>query len=432
MILRRLRATSTTLFPASGRPRAHDLRSDACRPRLLGPAWRACVLACLLTLAQAPLARGEEPAPNPVTVHFRASQEAIRRGDLVTAETEAAAALTESVNRYGDGGRTAVLAVNLAQLRLALRQYERAVEPARLALRLSEANQVAAGIDPRFARLLLAQAELPDGGVPGAERLEQAIAAAKHEPQMQADALAASIELGKRALAEDRHRQARVAWATAVDLLEPQSSPNSLPLAQARLGLAAAGILELARTESPGTALNRRLGPTSAYREPAELLVQVIDGVAEQALGARDPEAAPRAQSLFAQAVAWRGVVNAKLRSEHRELRRPPEPKEWASEIGAARHALPPCDAGVIATPEPRYPPAKFVSGGVGSVVMRMKFSESGHVEESRVEAAVGGASFSESVSDVASQWRLVKRDPAETDCRLARERFLSVTYVFD
>lgn len=432
MISHRFRAAPTAWFPASGCARARNPRSNVGGPRRPRPAWPACVVACLLTLTQAPLARAQDAAPNPVTVHFRASQDALRRGDLTTAESEAASALAVSVDRYGDGGRTAVLAVNLAQLRIALRQYQRAVEPARLALRLSEANQAAAGIDPRFARLLLAQAELPDGGAPEAERLEQAIAAAKNEPEMQADVLAASIELGKRALAEQRHGQARVAWATAVELLEPQSSPNSLPLAQARLGVAAAGILGLARVEASGTTLNRRLGPTAAYREFAELLVQVIDGVAEQALGASDPEAAPRAQSLFAQAVAWRGVVNAKLTSEQREIRRPPEPLDWGSEIGAARHALPPCDAGVIANPEPRYPPAKVVSGGVGSVVLRMKFSESGHVEESRVEAEVGGASFSESVSAVASQWRLVKRDPAATGCRLARERFLSVTYVFN
>ena len=431
MISHRVRVAQSTQSPACGRARANDWRRATEGPSQLRPAWAACLIACVLTFTPIASARGEAGAPNPVTVHFRASQEAIRRGDLATAENEAASALAVSVERYGDGGRTAVLAVNLAQLRIALRQYPRAVEPARLALRLSEANQAAAGIDPRFARLLLAQAELHDGGVPEAERLEQAIVEAKNEPAMQADVLAASIELGKRALAEERHRQARVAWATAVELLEPQASPNSLSLAQARLGLAAAGILELARAEA-GNTLNGRLGPTGAYREYAELLVQVIDGVAELALAASDPEAAPRAQSLFAQAIAWRGVVKAKLKSENRGIQRPPEPRNWGLEIGAARHALPSCDADVIANPEPPYPPAKLVSGGVGAVVLRVRFSESGQVEQSRVEAAVGGESFSDAVSDVASQWRLVKRDPGATGCRLARERFLSVTYSFD
>lgn len=56
-------------------------------------------------------------APNPVLTHFRAYRAALESNDLPTAEREAAAALAASEARDGDGGRTAVLALNLASIR---------------------------------------------------------------------------------------------------------------------------------------------------------------------------------------------------------------------------------------------------------------------------------------------------------------------------
>ena len=66
--------------------------------------WFACVAASAQT-------------PNPVIQHYRAYQAALDANDFVAAEREAAAALAASEQRDGDGGRTAVLALNLALVR---------------------------------------------------------------------------------------------------------------------------------------------------------------------------------------------------------------------------------------------------------------------------------------------------------------------------
>jgi hypothetical protein len=74
-------------------------------------------LGFILTLALVALPAAAQ-TPNPVVGHYRAYNAALERGDLATAETEARAALAASEMRDGDGGSTAVLALNLAHVLL--------------------------------------------------------------------------------------------------------------------------------------------------------------------------------------------------------------------------------------------------------------------------------------------------------------------------
>src|SRR5262249_58511725 len=79
-------------------------------------------------------------APNPITSHYRAYREALATGNLAAAEVEAAAALDASAARDGDGGNTAVLAINLAQTRLSLGRRNEAYEPASRAFKIATAG----------------------------------------------------------------------------------------------------------------------------------------------------------------------------------------------------------------------------------------------------------------------------------------------------
>lgn len=123
---------------------------------------RAIVGVALTGLAAA--GQGETPPPNPVVEHYKAYTAALQRQDFATAETEAAAALEASVQAYGDEGRTAVLALNLADVRLVRGNLDAAVAPAQKALALAEARGSASGVDARLARLTLDRAQLHSGG----------------------------------------------------------------------------------------------------------------------------------------------------------------------------------------------------------------------------------------------------------------------------
>ena len=88
---------------------------------------RAAVATFLIALPTAP-AFAQPPATDPVVAHFRDYRAAIDRQDFAAAETAATAALEAS--EAGKGSRTAVLALNLALLRLTLAEPAAAHAPA--------------------------------------------------------------------------------------------------------------------------------------------------------------------------------------------------------------------------------------------------------------------------------------------------------------
>jgi hypothetical protein len=115
-------------------------------------AFLGAAFAVLLTVATA------VAQTNPVIEHYRAYTAALDRGDLATATTEAQAALTASEARDGDGGRTAVLALNLATVHLWAGRPEQARPAAQRALDLARAG--AQGVDPFMAEIILARSVL--------------------------------------------------------------------------------------------------------------------------------------------------------------------------------------------------------------------------------------------------------------------------------
>ncbi len=154
--------------------------------------------------------------PSPIMVHYRAYAAALERGDLAVAETEAEAALAASEARDGDGGRTAVLALNLAQVRLDLGRPGDALAPAQRAFTLSEERGAAADIDPLMARLFLGRAELSRRGAAGRERLEPALAEAAGVAQLWGHGYEAAAALAHWTMRENHLPVARAAWSSAI------------------------------------------------------------------------------------------------------------------------------------------------------------------------------------------------------------------------
>jgi hypothetical protein len=148
--------------------------------------------AALVAVAAVAQAWAQQPAPaaDPVVSNFREYRAALERNDLAAAETAAATALTAS--EQAQGARTAALALNLANVRLALGDNRDALTPARTAHRLA-ASSADAGVDPRLAALTLGRAELAANEPDGGERLVRAIAAAEADPALGAAAYDAAV-----------------------------------------------------------------------------------------------------------------------------------------------------------------------------------------------------------------------------------------------
>jgi hypothetical protein len=66
----------------------------------------------------------------------------------------------------------------------------------------------------------------------------------------------------------------------------------------------------------------------------------------------------------------------------------------------------------------------------VGSVVLQLTFDEGGSVVHSTVAGGVGPR-FVESVTAVAGQWRLARKNPDQAGCRMAREIFTAVSFSY-
>ena len=110
----------------------------------------------------APQAHAQQSA---VMQHYRAYEAALQQGDIPTAAREAQAALAASEARDGDGGRTAVLSLNLAIVRLMAREYGAARAASERALVLGRAG--ATGVNEPLAELISARAALALDGESG-------------------------------------------------------------------------------------------------------------------------------------------------------------------------------------------------------------------------------------------------------------------------
>jgi tetratricopeptide (TPR) repeat protein len=386
----------------------------------------ALTLACLGATAHAQPAA----APNPIVQHYRAYQAALDRQDLPAAEREAAAALQASVERYGDEGRTAVLALNLAGVRLMQKRYAEAIEPAAKAVALAESQGAATGVDPLVARLMLGRAELRQGGA-AVERLATTIERSLAAPDVATEAYDAAVELGAYAFDTRQYGVSHDAWRAAVQLAPAATNNSRVLAAAAQIGQAGAGIMQRATTTDGARAGVNAAGRTpNTYAAYGDLLVDAMDDLHDVAMQAAPDDGLTLAQNLYGQAMAWRGVVQAKLASDRVDDRPPGrEPRKTALEIGAARFEGTPCVVQLVAEPPPRFPNEIASEGGVGSVVLKLKSDAQGAIERVQPAGAVGGQAFVDAVVAVAGEWRYDKGAGSPAGCRMQMERFVPVIY---
>jgi tetratricopeptide (TPR) repeat protein len=395
-------------------------------PRLVFVLSRAgCAVVALWLLA------GPAVAATPaelIKTHYQAYDAALERGDLASAEKEAASALAASQEGYGDGGRTAVLALNLAEVRLAQNKNREALEPARQALRLAEKNGPASGVDDRVARLALARIELRTGDKTAFERLQKAVAVAVAAPELARGAYPGAVDLAVSAETLRRYDDASVAWGNIASIARRQPDFPPLLLARAQIGEASNAFLALAGRERIPTTGSRVKAPSTEPYEKLDAALALVMQSTAPAAATPGPTSAPtEAQVVYAQAMGWRAVIESKLKID----RRPADLGEKLGEldIGPARFPLPRCDVSIVAKPTPIIPGSIRFSGGIGAVVLKLMFDEQGKVKDMSVATTLGGPDFTKAVTDVAGQWRIEKADPDATGCRLARESFLNLVY---
>ena len=390
------------------------------------------ILATLLALIVGDHALAQSPAaPSPMIQHYRAYAAALERGDLVTAETEAAAALAASVEKYGDGGKTAVFALNLAGVRLVQGKYEAAVEPARKALALAEAQGDASGVSTLAARLILGRAELPTGGYAAEQRLVRALEEASKAPDLAGEAYPAAVELAIHTFDAGHFDTTRQAWNMSLGFAAGSAESAELVRARALTGVAAAGIMDIAAV-APRQQLGTRI-PVADDRilQYDQVLIDAMGSIRDQASEASPDGRMSRAQLVYAQAYAWQSALYAKLASEGRRLPVRSSNAHVVAEIGASRHGAPACPVKLRAEPSPTMPPVEQMNGRIGSVVLRISVDEAGSMTQVEVAASVGGPAFVESVMSVARQWRYEKLDDAPAGCRMTRQDFLGVRYIY-
>lgn len=371
----------------------------------------------LFTLAGFALLCGQAP-PNTIVANYRAYQAALDHGDLAAAETAAAAAFDESTRVDGDAGRTGVLAINLAQVRLARGRFEEAQAPALRAFTIASGN----GVDTLLTRLILGHSELTDSRWrSGRARLESALHEATERGDLHGAAYNAAVALGRRLMHEGDFDDAAETWSAAADFSAFAEGDNTYALAESRLWQGAAlfnaRIAEYRRTGEPS-------GRTG-YHAAHDALLKARELLQPHAMTLPEDAATfTLAQRSYATTLAYDAAMRAFLEGTDQTA--------TAREIYGRRPSTTEpalCSLANHAEPRPVFPPGAQDVYSVGAVVMRIVLNERGETVDSRVAAAVPGRWFEEAVERVATQWRFEALQ--ETGCQVAGVRYLVIPFVF-
>ena len=360
---------------------------------------------------------------NSVRQHYRAYLAALESGDLTTARAEAEAALAASEARDGDGGSTAVLALNLATVHVMADDAEGALRPAQRALALARAG--AAGVDPLMAELILARATLAtDDTLNAANELRAVLDAPSSATLPHSELYAAAQQLGNWALARPDYEMARSAWSVAGRYPEGSVFGERYGLGRARTSEGIAIILsELRRTrgrmdEDEGLAAHALLGEAARALQP---LSQVEAPTLELTL----------AQQTYAEARAWLLALEAKLDADGHDVPDSPEEAQGdadgLSEIGPVDLARPRCMMRVNARRLPSYPR----TSQVGAVILFLRTNANGEIVSHQIAARAGAPEFAEAIERVLPHWRIERIDEQSApNCRMEANILQSVRFI--
>jgi hypothetical protein len=380
------------------------------------------MLAVSLALAAPAAFAQPSPAPSedPVLVYFRESRAALDRGDAAAAEAPAQLALEAS--KTVNGPRTAILALNLATLRLDLDKPEAAHAPALLAFELATAD-ADSGVDPLTAALALGRAELAADSAAGVARLHEALARAGGRDDLQSAAYSAAVGLARTTFALQQYAAASEAWETAARFVAGSPDNPAFAAGLARAGEGAAIFMDAMQRERPGvegspiTSIDGR-----AAREANAALTEALDLLEPLAESAESTPTA--AQGAYAQALAWQGALRAKMQGQGEAL---PQDEHAARTASGATER---CAVRLLAEPAPAYPSQALLGAGFGAVVMRFRTDDRGAIVERRIAAAIPTGSFSDAVAAVADEWRIEVTRDAASACRVEGTRYVPILFV--
>jgi hypothetical protein len=349
---------------------------------------------------KAPIASAQsQPPVDPVLSAYRDYRAAEQREDLPAAEAAAARALAASEARDGDGGSTAILAMNLAIVRMDMGHKADALRPAQRALELAHAG--AKGVDELAARLTVGEIELtvdPSGD-------ETHLRAALHDADARTDldtfAYPAAVALAQAETRQSHWTNAMTAWQAAqLHIHGAPGDPNEA-LGNVLVGEAVALV--------------------GAHKDTAaaDLLYRATELLATLAPESTDENHITAAEFEYAEAVAWGSVVRARQISEAEGT----APRRGAPLAPAVsqRSGLPAlCPGSLRPTPLPSFPAGALAQYSVGAGVLRIETNDNGDITKTTLLAAVGGDDFRAALLDPHVHWSFNPDKAAPPGCRLA------------
>lgn len=388
-----------------------------------GLAWMCC------------MAASAQPAPNPIVQHYRAYQAALDANDLAGAEREAAAALAASEARDGDGGRTAVLSLNLASVRFLNNNAAGAVEPGRRALAISRSvGEARSNVSPVLAQLIVGRAELAAGDATAAARLASALEAAQEARLDPAEIYDAAVDLGAWTFIRERFAESRQAWSVAAEYADGSRFGAQFSRANALTGGAAAMFMEELRALRRNEHLSEEVA-SDAWQMLNEALVAL------RPLAEMNTEGeVTLAQRAYAQSLAWRSVLSARLQVDG--LERPVYTEAQGDADGLSEvdvpgmgAAQPRCLVNIRVRNVNGIIPGDAIvqdGGAIAGLAIRYRINDSGGIDDIQTLAIVGSESFAESVERRYRNWRVERREDSPANCRMAMSVIRPMSFVIE
>ncbi|MBI3439854.1 MAG: energy transducer TonB [Proteobacteria bacterium] len=359
---------------------------------------------------------------NPVTAHYRTYREALERGDLATAESEATAALEAAQLNTQNASQVAALAMNTALVRLSAGHRAQALPPAQLAMSLAANPQ--SHVDPLAVEIALKRASLRTGDQSEADLL-RVLGSAQEQTNLAEFVYDGAADLGSWARQQGHLSTAVSAWRIASHVSPGDDDADILSRAHAlaELGVALFDLDTQAASSPPQQATPLPL------RNPAVHLNTEVYTVLLEAARITQPLAArpaadggiTRAQLLYARAIAFATAELSRLAALSVDTR--PLPRLDRSLVIASHSGATLCNIRVIAQPQPTFPPREVNAEHVAGVNVRLVINDAGRVTDARVVAAVGGPAFEQAVATVAGRWSVERAPDAPTRAPRPRRR---------
>lgn len=398
----------------------------------LGAGRYACAVALMLAVLQTPVAA---QTTNAVRENYQAYTAALERGDLDAAEVAARAALAASEARDGDGGSTAVLALNLAHVLLERGNTTDAVAPARRAQDLALNAGAGSRVDPLVAGLAVRRAELPTMVDQAAEPFWFELLSA-HEGGVRNEAVYdAAADFGAWASGRDNFDLSARAWRVASEA-SPGDEPDAILARAAALRSLGAALLlrDIARNRTVEIAsVTRRADHNEADTSPMEPLIEAVRISRPLAAAQTSHIELTNAQQQFSLSLALLNAARSRLGAMN----------GWSSTVGAAdwsqlggislapagQGAATLCAMSLTMEPRLRYPREAQNRYGVGAVVMRFVFAPDGAVLLAEPIATAGGEAFAVAARRV--RWTAERSENAAPNCTVPAVSLRSILFTF-